>query len=205
MSCFINGVPFVGLTGGIGSGKTFVANIFQQLFSIPVIDTDVIAFQISQTAFFSREVIRIFGKGILDPLSKVDRKKLRSAVFSSHEKRLEYEQFIHPLILKSAKEQISKVSEAYGILVVPLLFEKQNFRVLVDRSLLVDCPDIMQIERVKTRSGLSEEEIAAVMVTQMSRDERLIRADDIVENIYGRQKLSREVVRLHQFYLHKFH
>ena len=192
-------IPFIGLTGGIGSGKSVVSALFEK-FEVPVIDTDVISHQLSQTDLYYENIYRIFGKAVFDKNHSLNRVRLRRMVFSYSRKKKQLERFMHPLILKESIYQMSMVQGCYGILVVPLLFEKKNFLTLVDRTLLVDCPESRQIEHVKQRNGLKTKEIINIMSQQMSRQNKLALADDVIENTRDKNWLSEEVARLHQFY-----
>ena len=197
-------IPFVGLTGGIGSGKTAVSTLFGQL-GVPVIDTDIISHQLSELPGFITQVRAIFGHRVFDTGNQqIDRSALRAAFFASREKKNTLEAFFHPLIKNEAIRQMDNAKGSYGILVVPLLFEKKNYLPLLKRTLLVDCPREIQIRRVQQRSGLSEQEICAIIDQQLSREEKLRCADDIIENNRDMAWLTAEVRRLHLSYLDRF-
>ena len=192
-------IPFVGLTGGIGSGKSAVSALFEEL-GVPVIDADIISHQISQTDLWYNHIFRIFGKTVFEQDGKLNRVRLRKMVFAYYRKKRQLERFMHPLILRECIDQMCIKQGCYGILVVPLLFEKKSFLSLVDRTLLVDCPESLQIERVKQRNGLKTQEILNIMSQQMSRQNKLTLANDVIENTRDKNWLSEEVARLHRFY-----
>ncbi len=192
-------ILFVGLTGGIGSGKSAVSALFEEL-GVPVIDADIISHQISQTDLYYENIFRIFGKTVFDQDDKLNRTRLRKLVFSYKRKKRQLERFMHPLILQECINQMCIKQGRYGILVVPLLFEKKSFLSLVDRTLLVDCPESLQIQRVKQRNGLKTDVILNIMSGQMSRQNKLALADDVIENTRDKNWLGEEVARLHRFY-----
>ncbi len=192
-------IPFVGLTGGIGSGKSAVSALFEGL-GVPVVDADVVSHQLSQTELYFEKIEQIFGKKVFDQKNKINRARLRKMVFAYQRKKRQLERFMHPLILRECVNQMCIKHGCYGILVVPLLFEKKNFLSLVDRTLLVDCPESLQIERVKQRNGLKTDVILNIMSGQMSRQNKLALADDVIENTRDKNWLGEEVARLHRFY-----
>ncbi len=197
-------IPFVGLTGGIGSGKTAASTLFGQL-GVPVVDTDVISHQLSELPAFITQVRAIFGRRVFDATNQqIDRNALRAAFFTSEEKKNTLEAFFHPLIKDEAMRQMNSAEGSYGILVVPLLFEKKNYLSVLKRTLLVDCSRATQIKRVQQRSGLSEKEILAIIDQQLSRAEKLRCADDVIENNQDTAWLTAEVHRLHLSYLDRF-
>jgi dephospho-CoA kinase len=190
----------VGLTGGIGSGKSTVASLFATR-GVPVIDTDEIARRLSepgQPAF--DEVIRTFGQDMLDHNHKIDRSKLRDRVFNNNEERHRLESILHPRIRAAVQTRLTELNAPYCILAVPLLIES-GFTDLVDRILVVDVSETAQIQRTIQRSGLSEPEIRRIMSAQISRALRLQKADDVIDNNPDRKHLEAEVERLHQWYL----
>ena len=190
----------IGLTGGIGSGKSTVAALFATR-GVPVIDTDEIAHRLSQPgqAAFD-EIVRDFGQGILDENRRIDRNRLRERVFDNNDERRRLETILHPHIRAAAQEKLAELSAPYCILVVPLLIES-GFQDLTDRILVVDAHENMQIQRTAARSGMSEAEIRKIMSAQASRAQRLQKADDVIDNNSDRKKLEAEVERIHQWYL----
>ncbi len=190
----------IGLTGGIGSGKTTVASLFATR-GVPIIDTDEIARHLidpGQPAF--NETVGAFGSEILDGNHKIDRNKLRERVFDNTDERRRLESILHPYIRETIKKKLAQIDASYCIVVVPLLIES-GFIDLVDRVLVVDTMEANQIKRTNTRSGLSEAEIRKIMATQANRAERLQKANDVIENNADRKRLEVEVERLHQWYL----
>lgn len=190
----------IGLTGGIGSGKSTVAALFATR-GVPVIDTDEIAHRLSQPgqAAFD-EIVRDFGEGILDENRRIDRNRLRERVFDNDDERRRLEKILHPHIRAAAQEKLAELSAPYCVVVVPLLIES-GFQDLTDRILVVDAHENMQIQRTAARSGMSEAEIRKIMSVQASRAQRLQKADDVIDNNSDRKKLEAEVERIHQWYL----
>ncbi len=190
----------VGLTGGIGSGKSTVAALLATR-GVPVIDTDEIAHRLSQPgqAAFD-EIVRDFGEGILDENRSIDRIRLRERVFDNNDERRRLETILHPRIHAAVQEKLAELSAPYCIIVVPLLIES-GFHDLTDRILVVDANESMQIQRTAARSGMSEAEIRKIMSTQASRAQRLQQADDVIDNNADRKKLEAEVERIHQWYM----
>lgn len=190
----------VGLTGGIGSGKSTVAAEFAAL-GVPVVDTDEIAHRITAPgAAGTQAVAAAFGGEYLGADGAVDRAKLRRRVFADPAARQRLEGLLHPLIGGEARARIAGWTGPYGLLVVPLLLERGGLRRWVQRILVVDCAEDLQIERVIARSGLTEAEVRSIMATQVSRADRLLAADDVIDNSGSRESLQREVARLDRHY-----
>jgi dephospho-CoA kinase len=172
----------VGLTGGIGSGKTAVADAFAAL-GVEIIDTDALAHSLSAVGQPGFAAIRdAFGEGILRSDGAIDRDALRRLVFADAAARSRLEGALHPLIGAEVARRVEQWSGAYGVIVVPLLLEREGVRSLVDRVLVVDCPEEEQVRRVVARSALSPAEVRAIMATQLDRRQRLAAADDILDN-----------------------
>lgn len=190
----------IGLTGGIGSGKSTVAERLAEL-GAGVIDTDPIARELTQpgTATLSRIVAEL-GSDLLSPDGTLDRGLLRERVFKDPRARARLESILHPPIRGLMLERAAGLSAPYAVLVVPLLFETGQ-ETLMDRVLAVDCPEPLQIERVQRRSGLDPAEIALILASQIPRAQRLARADDIVDNAGTPADLAPQVERLHRSYL----
>ena len=190
----------IGLTGGIGGGKSTVAALLATR-GVPIIDTDEIAHRLTESAqpVFD-EIVRIFGQDILDATGRIDRNKLRERVFENAGERQRLEAILHPRIREVIREKLDELHAPYCILVVPLLIES-GFIDLVDRVLVVDASEGTQIQRAVARSGLTEPEIRKIMTAQASRAHRLQTADDIIDNNGDRKHLEKEVERLHQWYL----
>lgn len=191
----------IGLTGGIGCGKSSAARIFAKL-GAGIIDTDEIAHSLTQKdqpALAS--IIREFGPDYLLPDGNLDRARLRQHIFSDNTAKKQLEAILHPLIKQRVIEAIRSSQAPYLLLVVPLLFETGAYHDLVSRILVVDCDEALQIERTMARSRLSAEEVRAIMACQVSRVERLARADDILSNQGDETNLEANVMALHQRYL----
>lgn len=190
----------VGLTGGIGSGKSTVAELFARR-GTPVIDTDVIARQLvapGQPAL--AEIARDFGKDLLDANGELDRARMRQRVFQDSGARRRLEAILHPRIRAAVRQQLAAISAPYCVIVVPLLVET-GFDELIDRVLVVDSEDRLQQERVSRRDNVSADAVRRTMAAQATRAQRLARADDVVANNGTVVDLERAVERLHASYL----
>jgi dephospho-CoA kinase len=191
----------VGLTGGIGSGKSAAADEFARL-GATVVDTDAIAHELTEkdgAAMVSIE--KLFGPEVVSKDGSMDRKKVRDRVFADPAAKHELEALLHPMIREESARRIAAAAGPYVVHVVPLLIESRDYRSRVDRVLVVDCPELTQIERVRARSGLSESEVRAIMRTQATRAERVAAADDVIDNGGSRDALRKQVAALHQKYL----
>jgi dephospho-CoA kinase len=191
----------VGLTGGIGCGKSTVASLFSG-HGAGIIDTDEIAHRLTQTGGAAIPAIRAaFGKDYIGGDGSMDRARMRALVFADAEARQRLERLLHPLILEQARAQLPGMHECpYIVVVVPLLPARPEFRQLVQRVLVVDCDERTQVERVVRRSRLSEPEVRAIIAAQTPRAERLKMADDVILNEKGLDDLSSQVAALHQRY-----
>jgi dephospho-CoA kinase len=194
--------PFVvGLTGGIGSGKSAAADEFQRL-GAAIVDTDAIAHQLTRPGGAAIPAIRgAFGDDFIDTSGAMDRRRMRELVFADPGQRKRLEQLLHPLIRDENDRQIAAAHAPYVVMVVPLLAESIEYRKRSDRILVVDCPEETQIERVRQRSGLSVEEVQRIIRTQISRADRLAAAHDVIENRGSLDSLREAVGRLHRGYL----
>jgi len=191
----------IGLTGGIGSGKTRAADSFREL-GVEIIDTDQIAHELTYSAGKAISPIRIaFGDRFILDNGSLDRSAMRRLAFSDEAARHRLESILHPLIYQETLRHFPLIQSEYGIVVVPLLLETGNYLKLVDRVLVIDCPESLQISRTMLRSKLSEQEVRDVIAAQCSRDERLAQADDVIVNDSGEQHLQRQVEELHRKYL----
>lgn len=192
----------VGLTGGIGSGKSTVAELFHELGAV-VIDSDAISRHLTQAGGAAIPPIRTaFGEAYLDAAGALDRARMRETVFSDATARQRLEAILHPLIRTEMLAQADAAKNApYLLLVVPLLFEAADYRSLVQRTLVVDCPEEMQLARTMRRSGLTESAVRAIMARQIARDARLALADDIIHNDGEPEALPPQVAQLHHNYL----
>lgn len=190
----------IGLTGGIGSGKSVAAGLFARL-GAPVIDADVISHELTQpNAPGYRQIVNIFGKDYLSPGGELDRRALRERVFRHPEERRQLETALHPLIRAEVARALEGVVFPYVIIVVPLLIEA-GFTDLVDRILVVDAGEAEQIRRTQARSALSEHEIRLIMQSQLDRQTRLSAAHDVLHNDTDLARLEAEVGDLHRRYL----
>jgi dephospho-CoA kinase len=191
----------VGLTGGIGSGKSAAAEEFAA-HGATVVDTDAIARELTEKGGAAvAEIERLFGSTFLEQSGAMDRKKMRDHVFADPAAKRALEALLHPMIREESARRIAAAGGPYVILVVPLLVESPDYRSRVDRVLVVDCPEETQLARVRARSALSEDEVRAIMRTQVSRAERLAAAHDVIDNRGSRDALRKQVAALHQKYL----
>ncbi len=172
----------IGLTGGIGSGKSRVADLFAD-WGAAVIDTDVIAHELTSPGGAAIESIRHeFGPDIIAPTGALDRHAMRELVFESPQARQRLEAIIHPMISSVTQKRVDAAQGCYLVFVVPLLVESGRWRDRVDRICVVDCDPETQVRRVQARSGLTPEAIARIMSAQASREARLAVADDVIFN-----------------------
>jgi len=171
----------VGLTGGIGSGKSAVAQAFAAL-GAGITDTDLLAHALTAPgAPGHAAVLAAFGPDFRLPDGTLDRARLRRLVFDDDAARGRLEAILHPLIRAAARREVAAWTGPYGLLVVPLLYERGGLST-VDRVLVVDCPEDEQVRRVVARSGLPAADVRAIMATQLRRADRLARADDVLDN-----------------------
>lgn len=190
----------VGLTGGIGSGKSAVASAFASL-GVEIVDADMLAHRLSAPGQPGYAAIRAqFPDAQLLPGGQIDRAKLRSRVFADPEARVRLEAALHPLIAAAARREMALWRGPYGITVVPLLLERGKLASAVDRVLVVDCPEEAQISRVVARSGMAPAEVRAIMATQSSREARLAAADDVIDNGGPPEAIQPQVVNLDRRY-----
>ncbi len=199
----------IALTGGIGSGKTTVSDLFKSK-NIPVIDTDIIAREIVEKGKHAYiEIIEKFGKEILDEDKNINRQALGKIIFSSDKKRIQLEDILHPIIWDNVKSQVSLLADStvnsppYCIVVVPLLLENlsQNKPVIFDRILVIDTEEEIQIKRSKNRDNSDESAIKNIIKSQVTRQTRIEAADDIILNTGSLDSLKNEVAKLHKQYL----
>lgn len=191
----------IGLTGGIGSGKSTVAELFSEL-GVSVIDADQISHQLTRSGSESFKAIRqLLGDEFINAEGELDRKKIARHIFSDPEKKAALENILHPRIRQRMLQEIEQADHnAYIILSIPLLLET-NFTDLVDRILVVDADDEIRIQRTRQRDDRSEQQIRAIMRQQVERDRRLQCADDVIYNNGNLEDLRNTVDRLHQQYL----
>jgi dephospho-CoA kinase len=191
----------VGLTGGIGCGKSKVADMFAQL-GAGIVDTDEISRDLTGQGGSAMVLItQAFGEEYRRSDGSLDRDRMRALVFAEASAKHKLESILHPRIREIARNRIAAAREPYLILVVPLLLETGGYRELLQRVLVVDCSEALQIARTMARSGLTEEEVRRIMQAQIARDQRLKRADDVIFNDTGIEVLRRHVEALHRRYL----
>lgn len=189
----------VGLTGGIGSGKSTVARLFAER-GVPVIDTDEIARDLVAPGLPAHaEIAAAFGPSILNPDGTLNRAALRVRVFGDAQERRRLESILHPRIRDAVRERSAALRADYCIVVVPLLLEA-DLMDTVDRVLVVDTSEALQMSRTMARNALSEEEVRAIMTAQISRADRLAAADDIIRNDGELPALAHQVERLDAVY-----
>lgn len=191
----------VGLTGGIGSGKSAVADLFST-HGVAVVDTDAIAHELTGAQGAAMpEIAARFGDRVVGPDGALNRIVMRQLVFSDPSVKSRLEAILHPLIRRESEQRCQLATSPYVLLVVPLLIETGVYRQRVNRILVVDCAETTQISRVMARSGLAAEEVRAIMDTQASRAVRRAAADDVVVNETDLASLSAQVDDLHRRYL----
>ena len=190
----------IGLTGGIGSGKSTVCDIFREL-EVPIIDSDEIARDLVEPGSHAlQQIIHLFGAQVLLEDGRLDRAQMRELVFGSECKRKQLESLLHPLIRQEMQRQISTLNAPYVILAIPLLLEKQ-WQQQLDRVLVIDCSEAQQRERANKRDGSSRQTIERIIASQIQRKDRVSAADDIIDNSGALDSLRVQVERLHHRYL----
>lgn len=191
----------IGLTGGIGSGKSAVADLLAAL-GAAIVDADAVSHQLTASGGRAMPaLIEAFGTGICDARGALDRATMRERVFHDPQTRTRLESILHPLIGDAMRDAAARAVGDYLVLVVPLLVEHlDRWRPLIDRLCVVDCPEATQIARVTARSGLAPETLAAILAAQATRAQRLAAADDLIDNSGDRQALMAQVSALHAKY-----
>ena len=190
----------IGLTGGIGSGKSTVAALFRR-HGVPVIDADAVAREVvepGQPAL--EEIARVFGEQVLDDAGALDRRALRARVFDDDTLRHRLEAIVHPRIRARMADRLGRLDAPYAILEIPLLVETGQHR-LVDRTLVVDAPREAQISRTRERDGVEVTQIERILDAQAGRARRIEAADDVIGNEGGIEALDAQVAALHERYL----
>ena len=192
----------IGMTGGIGSGKSEALKIFESL-NIKVIDLDNIAKEITDTSHQAiQEIKLVFGDAIFDKKNRLDRKKLREIIFSEKDQKINLEKILHPKILEEVMKRLNVLSnESYVVIDIPLLFETNQYTSLISRSLVIDSKVNDQLERVKKRDGIDTSVIQSIIEQQVGRNYRIERADDVVVNDGSIEKLEESIKALHKKYL----
>ncbi len=199
-------MPYVvGLTGGIGSGKSAVADAFARL-GVDLVDADAIAHRLSargESGFDA--ILAAIPDAVLTPSGELDRAELRRRVFADPVLRTRLERALHPLIAAAAKREIMRWRGAYGVIVVPLLLERGGMVGVVDRILVIDCPEEEQVRRVVARSAMTPAEVRAIMATQLGRAGRLAAADDVFDNSGSPEAIGPAVAELDRRYRQMAH
>lgn len=191
----------IGLTGGIASGKTTVANLFKQLFKIDIVDADIVAREVVEPGTPGlNAIVEHFGADIVHDDQTLDRAKLREKIFSNPEEKAWLNGLLHPMIREKMIEDLEQVTSDYALLVVPLLVENK-LDSLCDRVLVVDVDPQTQISRTVKRDNVSEEQANAILASQASREQRLALADDVVKNNPDDPDLLLQITDLHEKYL----
>lgn len=193
----------VGLTGGIGSGKTQASDWFAKQ-CITIIDADIIAREVVTAGSPTlQKIVDKFGDWVLDEAGEMSRKAMRDYVFGRPQALMDLEQITHPAIREMAKQQLEDATSAYVILVAPLLLEGSEAGLvnLCQRILVIDTSEELQLARASQRDGQTKERIEHIMANQLSRQERLSQADDVVENMGSLEDLYRQLKPLHEQYL----
>ncbi len=189
----------IGLTGGIGSGKSTVCRLFSEL-GAPIVDADIIARQLVEpNSQALKKLIGQFGKKILHPDGSLNRAYLRDLVFSDKTQKTQLDQIMHPLIYDEIEKQVQELDSRYCIIAIPLLLETQQMQ-RVDRIAVVDCNADTQLLRVVSRDHLKTEQVLSIIASQMPRQQRLSFADDVIDNSGSSAQLAEQVKRLHNSY-----
>lgn len=193
----------VGLTGGIGCGKSEAARMFAKL-GVPIVDVDVIARRLTTAGQpVLQEIISAFGTEFLDVDGNLNRAAMREKIFNNIAARKDLEGIMHPAIYDQALLELAQNKSApYQILAISLLFENNRYKNDVNRSLVIDCDEALQISRTMLRSGLTEQAVRGIMAAQVSRDIRRKLADDLIENNGSIEELSKKIAEIHEKYMH---
>ena len=192
----------IGMTGGIGSGKTEATKLFTEL-GVPIVDVDIISHELTARGQVTlKEIAQAFGQDILNDDGDLNRTALRKKVFANSEARKSLEDILHPAIFNKALEALKKNASApYQILAIPLLFESDRYLEIISRSLVIDSPIEMQITRASRRDGLLEADIQKIIDVQMSRTKRNSLADDLILNDGSIEELRQKIKQLHEKYI----
>ncbi len=191
----------IGLTGGIASGKTTVANLFRDHFNIDIVDADIIARQVVEKGSEGLTAIeQHFGASILTDQGELNRSELRQRIFANDEEKNWVNQLLHPMIRKKMEQELEQVVSPYALLVVPLLTEN-NLQHMADLVLVVDVDEETQIKRTVERDNVSPQQAEAILASQASRAQRLAIADDVIVNNTQNQRLLPQITELHKKYL----
>ena len=195
-------MSIIALTGGLGSGKSEAAKQFAKL-GVPVVDTDVIAHALTAVGSpVLTQISQLFGPQFLTKEGALDRAKLRTHVFTNPQERSKLEALLHPLIRANALKQLAEnehqLHPDYQVLVIPLLFENNQYQTSIHKTLVIDCDEQLQISRAMARSQLSQAEAQAILDAQVTRATRLKLADEVIENNGTLAELTESVEKIHQ-------
>jgi len=191
----------IGVTGGIGSGKTSAAKLFAEL-GAAVVDTDEIARRLTaRDGDAMGAIAKAFGDAVIAADGSLNRAAMRELVFADTGRRRQLEAILHPMIRAEARRRVLATTTPYVLLLVPLLLENNRYASTVQRVLVVDCDETTQVERTVRRSQLSEESVRAIMAAQLPREKRVEQADDVIDNNGDLEQLRSQVTALHQRYL----
>ena len=191
----------VGLTGGIASGKTTVANLFHQHFGIEIVDADVIAREVVAPGSEGLKAIESkFGSSVLLEDGNLDRSKLREIIFSDPSQKAWLDQLLHPMIRANMLAELANTTSEYALLVIPLMVEN-HLQHLADKVVVVDVDEATQLERTVARDNVALEQAQAIVAAQASREQRLAIADFVIKNDTENQKLLPQITELHQKFL----
>ncbi|MCH8845493.1 MAG: dephospho-CoA kinase [Proteobacteria bacterium] len=189
----------IGLTGGIGSGKSTACEIFSEL-DVPIIDADIVARKVVQAGMPALQLIKEeFGEDIITKDGLLDRKKVRDQIFTNEIDRKKLENILHPVIYERIVHETENIDSSYCIISIPLLLETEALDI-IDRVLIIDVSEKLQLSRASVRDNASLNDIKRIIRTQMSRDNRLAAADDIINNEGDIENLRRQIHDLHEFY-----
>lgn len=191
----------IGLTGGIASGKTTIANLFQQEFGIEIVDADIVAREVVEPGTDGLKAItNRFGEQILDDLGNLNRSKLRDVIFSQPEQKEWLNNLLHPMIRREMLKQLDDVQSAYALLVIPLMVEN-GLQSLADKVLVVDVDKETQLQRTVARDKVNQSQVEAILASQATREQRLAIADYVIKNNAINEKLLPQITELHQKFL----
>lgn len=195
-------MPFViGLTGGIASGKTTVANLFQQQFGIDIVDADIVAREaVEPESAGLKQIVQRYGAAILLDDGTLNRAQLRDIIFADPNEKQWLDALLHPMIRQRMLEQLDNTTTPYALLVIPLMAEN-NLQTLANRVLVVDVDESSQIERTMLRDGISQQQAQSIVNSQATRAQRLAIADDVIKNHSKNQQLLYQITELHKKYL----
>ena len=195
-------MPFViGLTCGIASGKTTVANLFQQQFGIDIVDADIVAREVVEPESAGlKQIVQRYGAAILLDDGTLNRAQLRDIIFADPNEKQWLDALLHPMIRQRMLEQLDSTTTPYALLVIPLMAEN-NLQTLANRVLVVDVDESSQIERTMLRDGISQQQAQSIVNSQATRAQRLAIADDVIKNHSKNQQLLYQITELHKKYL----